>query len=67
MNASDRRIRPEVRQQYFTFREVGEMLGVSQRTVSQWVKDGKLPTHKIGDRQKVFIDDLDRFIREGDK
>jgi excisionase family DNA binding protein len=63
MNESDRRIRPEVQQQYFTQREVAEIVGVTERTVRKWIKSGHLPTHKIGRRDKVFIDDLERAIR----
>lgn len=59
----DRLVKPEVKQQYFTQREVAEIVGVTERTVRKWIKTGHLPTHKIGRREKVFIDDLDRAIR----
>jgi excisionase family DNA binding protein len=64
MMTDDRLVKPEVKQQYFTQREVAEIVGVTERTVSKWIKSGHLPTHKIGRRDKVFIDDLDRAIRE---
>ena len=63
MMTDDRLIKPEVRKQYFSQREVAEIVGVTERTVRKWIKSGHLPTHKIGRRDKVFIDDLDRAIR----
>jgi len=65
MTDSDKLVKPEVRQQYFTQREVAAMMGTSERTVKKWIDAGHLPTHTIGRRQKVFIDDLHRAIKNG--
>lgn len=46
--------------------EAAEMLGVSERTVYNLTKSGRLPHKKIGTRILYSIDGLRRFVNEPD-
>lgn len=46
-----------------TVRAVADYLGVSQRTIWRWIKDGKLRAFKVGKKSiRVAEDDLKLFI-----
>ena len=44
---------------------VARRLGVSQRTVAAWVRDGLLPAVPVGSRQKVSETALAEFLLKG--
>jgi PTS system nitrogen regulatory IIA component len=47
-------------------REAAEMIGVSQKTVYRWIKDGRVPSYRLGGQhflEKSEVNDL--VIREG--
>ena len=46
----------------YTLSELEPVLGVTHRTLLQYVTDGKLKAVKIGGRWKVSEDNLRRFI-----
>lgn len=46
----------------YTLTELEPVLGVTHRTLLQYVKDGKLKAVKIGGKWKVSEDNLKRFI-----
>ena len=53
-------------EQYFTLAEVAELLKYSQRSVTQWIKDGKLKAVKpTGNRWRVSETELKRFMNAG--
>ena len=45
-----------------TYREAGELLGVTDRTIFKLVKDGGLPNVKFGGSVRIDPDDLRGFI-----
>ena len=45
--------------EYMTPNEAAELLGVTPRTVYQWIKDKHLPAAKIGGRWRVRRVDID--------
>lgn len=50
----------------YTLTELEPVLGVTHRTLLQYVTDGKLKAVKIGGKWKVSEDNLRRFINGGD-
>jgi excisionase family DNA binding protein len=50
---------------FLTSAEVAEQVGVSARTVSNWVRDGQLRAHRTaGGHARVSADDLREFLAE---
>lgn len=45
-----------------TYKQAGELMGVSDRTVWQLVKDGKLPAVRIGAAVRIDRRDVIAFI-----
>lgn len=52
--------------QVYTLTELEPVLGVTHRTLLQYVKDGKLRAVKIGGKWRVSEDNLRRFINGGE-
>jgi PTS system nitrogen regulatory IIA component len=47
-------------------REAAEALGVSQKTVYRWIKDGRLPSHRLGGQHFLEKSEVNNLvIREG--
>lgn len=51
----------------YTLTELEPVLGVTHRTLLQYVKDGKLKAVKIGGKWKVSEENLKTFINGEDK
>jgi excisionase family DNA binding protein len=50
---------------YLTSAEVAELVGVSSRTVSNWIRDGHLRAHRTaGGHARISSDDLRQFLDE---
>lgn len=45
--------------------DVAEHLGVSQDTIRNWLKSGKLPTYKAGKQYKFRLSEIDQMLKEG--
>lgn len=50
----------------YTIHELEEVLQVTQRTIYNWIKDGKLKAIKIGRTWRVTQEALDEFL-QGEK
>lgn len=50
----------------YTLKEVGELLGVQQQTVSKYVQHGKLKARVIGGAKYVSEENLKEFLQEVD-
>ena len=50
----------------YTLKEVGELLGVQQQTVSKYVQQGKLKARVIGGAKDVSEENLKEFLQEVD-
>ena len=50
----------------YTLKEVGELLGVQQQTVSKYVQQGKLKARVIGGAKYVSEENLKEFRQEVD-
>ena len=49
----------------YSLTEIESILSVTHRTLQRWVKSGKLPAVKIGNRWKVSEATLRRFVETG--
>ncbi|MGH2533406.1 MAG: helix-turn-helix domain-containing protein [Thermomicrobiales bacterium] len=46
-----------------TIREAAQILRVSEVTISRWIKQGRLPSYRVGPRViRIRRDDLDRIV-----
>lgn len=45
--------------------DVAEHLSVSQDTIRNWLKSGKLPTYKAGKQYKFRLSEIDKLLEEG--
>jgi PTS system nitrogen regulatory IIA component len=47
-------------------RDAAELLGISQKTVYRWIKDGRLPSHRLGGQHFLERSEVNNLvIREG--
>lgn len=49
----------------YTLTEIIEALGVTRRTLYNWIKDGKIKAIKIGNRWRITEDALQEFLEKG--
>ena len=49
----------------YTLTELTESLGISRRTVYNWIKSGKLKAIKVGQQWRVTEDALNDFLQKG--
>ena len=45
--------------------DVAEHLSVSQDTIRNWLKSGKLPTIKAGKQSKFRLSEVDKLLEDG--
>ena len=45
--------------------DVAEHLSVSQDTIRNWLKSGKIPTYKAGKQYKFRLSEIDRLLKDG--
>jgi len=45
--------------------DIADHLSVSQDTIRNWLKTGKIPTYKAGKQYKFRISEIDRLLEEG--
>ena len=53
--------------EYLTINEVSAMLKVNRQTVYNWHRHGKIELVKVGARNRITKDELERFIKNGNK
>jgi excisionase family DNA binding protein len=51
-----------VEENYLKLREIAERLQVSDRTVTRWIKDGKLRAYKFANEYRITETDLKDFL-----
>lgn len=49
---------------YITPTEAAAHCGVSERTVSRWLKAEALPSHVLGVVRRIRVTDLDKFLAD---
>ncbi len=48
---------------FLTIRQVAARLQVSKRSVWRWISDKDLIVHRHGRWTRVYVDELDRFLK----
>lgn len=52
-----------VRRLAYSMKEAAQAIGISERSVFQAIKDGRLRASKLGRSVRIHRDELDRFVR----
>lgn len=53
----------ETKEQYYTLKEVRELLKISYITLYRWVQAGKIPAYKVGKQYRINLVDYEAFIK----
>jgi len=53
----------ETREQYYTLKEVRDLLKISYITLYRWVQAGKIPAYKVGKQYRINKTDYEEFIK----
>ena len=55
----------ESNEKWVNLSDIAEHLSVSQDTIRNWIKSGKLPYYKAGKQYKFRISEVDQWLTEG--
>lgn len=63
----DKSMESELRteERWVNLADVAEHLSVSQDTIRNWLKSGKLPTYKAGKQYKFRLSEVDELLEAG--
>ncbi len=66
--AKDRRNRAPDRRVLVSIEEFADFISVHPRTVRRWIREGRLPGYRVGDRAghgmwRVDMNDVDRVVK----
>ena len=63
METNSTEVRTE--EKWVNLADVAEHLSVSQDTIRNWLKSGKLPTIKAGKQYKFRLSEVDKLLEDG--
>ena len=63
METNSMEVRTE--EKWVNLADVAEHLSVSQDTIRNWLKSGKLPTIKAGKQYKFRLSEVDKLLEDG--
>lgn len=63
METNSTEVRTE--EKWVNLADVAEHLSVSQDTIRNWLKSGKLPTIKAGKQYKFRLSEVDKLLKDG--
>ena len=52
---------------YLSVAEICTYLGIKRDTVYKWISEKKLPAHRIGKLWKFKINEVDEWVKNGDR
>ena len=55
----------ENNEKWVNLSDIAEHLSVSQDTIRNWIKNGKLPFYKAGKQYKFRISEVDQWLTDG--
>lgn len=55
----------KVEERWVNLADVAEHLSVSQDTIRNWLKSGKIPTYKAGKQYKFRLSEIDKLLEDG--
>ncbi len=56
---------PTVEENWISIEETANYLGIKVATIRKWIKDKKIPCHKIGKLWKFKKSELDTWVKSG--
>ena len=59
-----KKTRPKVPRGFVTIRRAASLLRVSSSAITQWIREGKIPSYKFGRRTAIKREDLKLWTRE---
>lgn len=51
------------KEQYYTLKEITELLKISYITGYRWIQAGKIPAYKVGKQYRINKTDYEEFIK----
>ena len=54
-----------ITEKWVNLEDIAEYLSVSKDTVRTWMREGKLPVNKAGNRYKFKVSEVDEWVRKG--
>ena len=65
------KMQTEQETQYISRKEAAKIVGVDERTIDRWIRDGTLPARKFGNSKsslvKILKTDFEKFLESRDK
>ena len=61
----DNNVEVRTEEKWVNLADVAEHLSVSQDTIRNWLKSGKLPTIKAGKQYKFRLSEVDKLLEDG--
>jgi len=61
----DKNVEVRTEEKWVNLADVAEHLSVSQDTIRNWLKSGKLPTIKAGKQYKFRLSEVDKLLEDG--
>lgn len=58
-------VEPKAEEKWVNLSDIAEYLSVSQDTIRNWLKTGRLPTYKAGKQYKFRRSEVDELLKEG--
>lgn len=52
----------DMKEEYYTIKDITKLLKVSYITVYRWISSNKLEAYKAGKQYRILKSDLDKFI-----
>lgn len=52
-------------ERWVSTKEIAEHLGITIDTVRRWIKDDKIPCHRVGKFWKFRVSDVDDWVKSG--
>jgi len=65
MNANNVEYTNDATEKWVNIEDVAEHLSISLDTARTWLKEGKLPSYKVGKRYKFKLSEIDSWIFAG--
>ncbi len=53
-----------MQKEFFTVREIAELLGVTVDTIQTYIRKKELPAYKVGKSYRIRRNDLEEFLRK---
>ncbi len=58
-------LEPRLEEKWVNLVDIADHLSVSQDTIRNWLKSGKIPTYKAGKQYKFRISEIDALLKGG--